>query len=258
MHLANLGINAVPRPNRFVQSNADYFKSYGVNYTLPANCRINTTSLYQECSQGETNFSPNITGYSLADWLFTTQPGAFGLFPGFAFPTGVILISVVTIMFVCSLPFVRRRGNFEIFYFSHLLYVLFYGALIFHAPACYKWTLVPMVLFSVELLYRFLSLFSGNVGASYVKAGLVLPSKVTGLVIAKPDRFKFHPGDWVFIKIPSVAKFEWHPFTISSGPEENDNFTLHIRAVGGWTTKLHDMIADLHSKQGYFFQTVGF
>lgn len=115
-----------------------------------------------------------------------------------------------------------------------------------------------MVLFSVELLYRFLSLFSGNVGASYVKAGLVLPSKVTGLVIAKPDRFKFHPGDWVFIKIPSVAKFEWHPFTISSGPEENDNFTLHIRAVGGWTTKLHDMIADLHSKQGYFFQTVGF
>ncbi len=26
-------------------------------------------------------------------------------------------------------------------------------------------------------------------------------------------------GDYVFINIPAIAKFEWHPFTISSAPE---------------------------------------
>jgi predicted ferric reductase len=44
--------------------------------------------------------------------------------------------------------------------------------------------------------------------------------RVTGLVIQKPAKFSFTPGDWVFIKIPQIATFEWHPFTISSAPEQ--------------------------------------
>ncbi len=44
--------------------------------------------------------------------------------------------------------------------------------------------------------------------------------RVTGLVIKKPEFFNHKPGDWVFIKIPAIALFEWHPFTISSAPEQ--------------------------------------
>jgi len=47
----------------------------------------------------------------------------------------------------------------------------------------------------------------------------VFPSRVTHLVIKKPANFAFHPGDYVFVKIKSIASFEWHPFTISSAPE---------------------------------------
>ena len=61
---------------------------------------------------------------------------------------------------------------------------------------------------------------TGNRGKTVVTAGLVLPSKVTGLVIQKPSKFNFTPGDWVFVKIPQIAIFEWHPFTISSAPEQ--------------------------------------
>ena len=63
-------------------------------------------------------------------------------------------------------------------------------------------------------------MISGLSGQSVVTQGIVLPSKVTGLVIKKPNNFKHSPGDWVFIKIPQIARFEWHPFTISSAPEE--------------------------------------
>jgi NADPH oxidase 5 len=30
----------------------------------------------------------------------------------------------------------------------------------------------------------------------------------------------FRPGDYVFVNIPTIAKYEWHPFTLSSAPEE--------------------------------------
>ena len=72
---------------------------------------------------------------------------------------------------------------------------------------------------------------------------------VTGLIIRKPDNFKYSPGDYVFIKIPAVAQFEWHPFTISSAPEEKDIFTLHIRGVGGWTNRLYDLISSKQPKK---------
>lgn len=39
------------------------------------------------------------------------------------------------------------------------------------------------------------------------------------LVISRPDNFRYRPGDYIFLQIPAIAKFEWHPFTISSAPE---------------------------------------
>ena len=59
----------------------------------------------------------------------------------------------ITIIFVCSLPFVRRSGHFEIFYFTHLLYMLYFVAIILHAPAVWKWFIVPLVIFLGERIY---------------------------------------------------------------------------------------------------------
>ena len=55
----------------------------------------------------------------------------------------------------------------------------------------------------------------------------------------------FQPGDWMFINLPVISKFEWHPFTISSAPERRDDvLTFHIRSVGGWTNKLHEYFVE--------------
>jgi len=72
----------------------------------------------------------------------------------------------------------------------------------------------------IKDFFRFVSVSTGNRGRAIVTAGIVLPSKVTSLVIQKPTKFNFTPGDWVFVKIPQIAIFEWHPFTISSAPEQ--------------------------------------
>jgi NAD(P)H-flavin reductase len=44
----------------------------------------------------------------------------------------------------------------------------------------------------------------------------------------------------VHINIPAIAQNEWHPFTISSSPEQDGVLSLHVRGVGTWTTKLYD------------------
>ena len=72
---------------------------------------------------------------------------------------------------------------------------------------------------------------------------LLYYTQVTYLALTCPRRFNYQPGDYVFLKIPSIAKTEWHPFTISSSPEQ-DFIGLHIRAVGTWTNKLYELISE--------------
>lgn len=49
--------------------------------------------------------------------------------------------------------------------------------------------------------------------------------------------FKMGPGQYIFLQCPSVSWLEWHPFTLTSAPEE-DFFSVHIRVAGDWTAAL--------------------
>lgn len=48
----------------------------------------------------------------------------------------------------------------------------------------------------------------------------MLSTQVTHLVIKRPQSFHYKPGDYVYLNIPAIAAYEWHPFTISSAPEQ--------------------------------------
>lgn len=92
----------------------------------------------------------NSKNYTMAEWLLTTRPGLFGLCGGCANPTGITLFFVLIIMFLCSQPFVRRGGSFEIFYWTHLLYIPFWVLLVFHGPNFWKWFIIPFIIYMVE------------------------------------------------------------------------------------------------------------
>lgn len=51
-------------------------------------------------------------------------------------------------------------------------------------------------------------------------------------------------GQYVFLNCPAISQLEWHPFTMTSAPEE-DFFSVHIRSVGDWTEKLISMVENL-------------
>ena len=70
-------------------------------------------------------------------------------------------------------------------------------------------------------MLRIIRSFEENKGLTYIEQGVILPSKVIQLIIRRPCNFEFHPGDYTYIQIPEITKYEWHPLTISSAPEQS-------------------------------------
>uniref|UniRef100_A0AAR2JMS6 NADPH oxidase, EF-hand calcium binding domain 5 n=1 Tax=Pygocentrus nattereri TaxID=42514 RepID=A0AAR2JMS6_PYGNA len=174
--------------------------------------------------------------YQLWEYVFTTRPG-IGWVKGTASITGVVLQVLICLMVVCSSTFVRRSGHFEVFYWSHLSYIWVWALLIIHCTNFWKWFVAPGIIFLVEKL---VGIAVSRMGGLYIVEVNLLPSKVTHLVIKRPPFFQFKPGDYVYINIPVIAKYEWHPFTISSAPEQQDTIWLHVRSMGQWTNRLFE------------------
>ncbi|XP_021366755.1 NADPH oxidase 5-like isoform X2 [Mizuhopecten yessoensis] len=182
----------------------------------------------------------------LALWeiLFTTRAG-FGWVYGTAILTGWALDLTLIIMIICSLEFVRRGGHFQVFYNTHMLYLLFWILLLIHGSNFWKWFVGPGVIFIIEKFSRSKLIKKARYGNTYIEEVNLLPSGVTHLVISRPDNFSYKAGDYVFIQIPAIAKQEWHPFTISSAPEMKGHIWLHVRSAGHWTNKCYKHFENL-------------
>lgn len=109
----------------------------------------------------------------------------------------------------------------QVFFFSHLLYVPYFLFLILHSNKFWLFFAVPGSLFLAEKISMMRCVRKARLGEMYIKEVVLWPSGVTQAVLNHPANFTFKPGDYCFLNIPSVAQFEWHPFTISSAPENS-------------------------------------
>ncbi|XP_067829644.1 dual oxidase 2 [Heptranchias perlo] len=164
-------------------------------------------------------------------WFFETIPGM----------TGVLLLVVMAILYVfASHQF--RRMSFRAFWVTHHLYVVLYILVLLHGSSnliqqqsFYLYFIVPGLIYLGDKL---VSLSRKKKDVTVVKAEL-LPSGVTYLEFKRPQDFEYKSGQWVRIACLSLGTDEYHPFTLTSAPNE-DTLSLHIRAVGPWTTKLRE------------------
>ncbi len=156
--------------------------------------------------------------------------------------TGLVLLIVFSVMVVFSREAIRRSGRFELFYFTHLLYVAWLALALAHGPVFWIWAGVPILGFAVEQLLR----LQRRGKSTEIIAGHALRSGVTRLELRRPPGFSHRAGDYLFIRVPDLARREWHPFTISSGPER-ENLTLHVRSLGNWTSALRRLVEKKHA-----------
>uniref|UniRef100_A0A8C3RBI4 NAD(P)H oxidase (H2O2-forming) n=1 Tax=Cyanoderma ruficeps TaxID=181631 RepID=A0A8C3RBI4_9PASS len=165
-------------------------------------------------------------------WFFQTIPGM----------TGVLLLVVLAVMYVFATHHFRHV-SFKGFWITHHLYVLLYILVIIHGsyaliqqPRFYIYFIIPALIYSADKLH---SLSRKKVEISVVKAEL-LPSGVTHLQFQRPQDFDYKSGQWVRIACVALGTTEYHPFTLTSAPHD-DTLSLHIRAVGPWTTRLREL-----------------
>uniref|UniRef100_A0A8C3BFB8 NAD(P)H oxidase (H2O2-forming) n=1 Tax=Cairina moschata TaxID=8855 RepID=A0A8C3BFB8_CAIMO len=167
-------------------------------------------------------------------WVFQSIPGM----------TGVLLLIILAVMYVFATHHFRRV-SFQAFWITHHLYVLLYVLVIIHGsyalvqqPRFHIYFIIPALIYGADKL---LSLSRKKVEINVVKAEL-LPSGVTHLRFQRPQDFDYKSGQWVRIACMALGTTEYHPFTLTSAPHE-DTLSLHIRAVGPWTTRLRELYA---------------
>lgn len=151
----------------------------------------------------------------------------YGLIP---FYTGGTVIMIMFIMYTAAVKNVKGY-HFELFWYSHHLFIFFYILLIIHGnmgfgPNFWKWLLLPGTLYTAE---RILREFNANKEAVVVSVTFMKPDCFS-VRFAKKGIFAdgYKEGQYVFLNCPYVARHEWHPFTLSSAPGE-DAASVHIR-----------------------------
>lgn len=142
-------------------------------------------------------------------------------------------------MGVFALAPIRRRF-FELFYYLHLFAAyLTIPAVLWHATSGWEY-LIPGL--TVWFMDRVIRLSRSNRQVDVVEA-------ITHADCVTELRFRCKamvagPGQYVFINIAEVSLFEWHPFTLSTGNDSGDVFSVHIREMGKgtWTGRLLELV----------------
>jgi predicted ferric reductase len=182
---------------------------------------------------------------------FTTGPGVTGW---------IMTVSLAVIVFYAREKV--RRANFERFWYSHHLFIIFFINWQLHGMFCmikpdrppfcsfntigvfWRYWLVGGIIWIFERVLR--EVRSRHV--TYISKVIQHPSNVMELQIKK-EKTTTRAGQYIFLSCPEVSYFQWHPFTLTSAPEE-DYISVHIRVAGDFTTALAKAVGCDFSSKG--------
>jgi len=207
----------------------------------------------------------NFTKLAIADPDAKTGGQKFAAFFAINFTTGpgvtgwIMTAALFIIVFFAREK--KRRENFERFWYSHHMFIVYFICWQLHGMFCmikpdrppycswknigvfWKYWIGGGVIWVSERILR--EVRSRHV--TFISKVIQHPSKVVELQIKK-EKTTTRAGQYIFISCPEVSYFQWHPFTLTSAPEE-DYISVHIRVVGDFTTALAKAVGcDFDSK----------
>lgn len=143
------------------------------------------------------------------------------------------------IIWITALPQIRRK-RFELFYYTHHLYIIFIIFFLFHGGDRHFYMVFPGVfLFALDKLLRILQ----SMQETCILSAQVFPCKAVGLTFPKDPRLKYAPTSLLFLKIPSISKIQWHPFSVTSCSSVDEHtISIIIKSDGEWTNSLFNKI----------------
>ncbi|KAF8805581.1 hypothetical protein BYT27DRAFT_7234265 [Phlegmacium glaucopus] len=149
--------------------------------------------------------------------------------------TGWIMTISLTVMVFFAKEKVRR-ATLERFWYSHHLFIIFFINWHLHGTFCMiKPDRAPLC--------------SSNTIGVFWRYWLVGQCSISGTSWNYRSRKKSLAREPVFLSCPEVSYFQWHPFTLTSAPEE-DYISVHIRVAVGFRTGLAKAVGCDFSAKG--------
>ncbi|KAH9305484.1 hypothetical protein KI387_009888, partial [Taxus chinensis] len=181
---------------------------------------------------------------------------------GYSHVAGEIALLAGLIIWLTSIKPIRKRF-FEVFYYSHHLYLIFIVFFAMHVGDVFFSLALPGIF--LFLLDRYLRLLQSQKAVLVISARK-LPENMVQLIIAKNPKLSglirpirihaglvYNPMSVVLLKLPFISHLEWHPFSIvSSSSIDSDRLSVLIKCQQGWTKKLDNFMDCLSSMESPF------
>lgn len=177
------------------------------------------------------------------------------------------------LMWVTSLPRVRKF-NFELFFYTHQLYVVFVVFLAMHVgPIIFSMGAGGIFLFILDRFLRFCqsrrtvkvisarSLPCGTMELVFSKPRSNINSQVfvfSSIVSCYPNiqylflslDLRYNALSFIFLQVRELSWLQWHPFSVSSSPlDGNHHLAVLIKVLGKWTDKLNQKILSIQNAE---------
>lgn len=159
--------------------------------------------------------------------------------------TGLTALGLFYTLSLMSIPQIRR-WNYEVFQLAHLLMYPIIGLLMAHGTAgLLQWPMFGYFLAFPTLLIFTERLVRIGTGLHHLPATIKSLDKETVEIratIPSERIWTYQAGQYVFLQVPQLSMFQWHPFTVSIciGKE----MRLHIKTDGNWTKRLQTLIPE--------------
>ena len=150
-----------------------------------------------------------------------------------------------------------RRSNYNLFYWSHNAFFVFFFMILLHGPVFKYWAAVPIFLYAIE---RFVRESGGRCVVYCNRVKWIDPVLAVYFCPRVKEEFPFKEGQYVYLCCPSLpgGANNWHPFSISSAYDDmlmKDYISVHIKVNSkGWTGRLKDLFEMMNPKKQYPFQ----
>ncbi|KAH8593897.1 ferric reductase NAD binding domain-containing protein [Bisporella sp. PMI_857] len=201
---------------------------------------VHTIAHWNNFAQISAKNNLGIGGFLLAN--FVTGPGW----------TGYVMLTALMAMVATSVE-KMRRANFERFWYTHHMFIVFFLFWSIHgafcmiqpdfAPYCVSIGSSAIGVFwqywmyggYIYLMERIAREIRGK-HKTYISKVIQHPSMVCEIQIKK-ENTKTKAGQYIFVCCPEVSVWQYHPFTLTSAPEE-DYISIHMRMQGDFTKAL--------------------
>ncbi|KAF8027759.1 hypothetical protein BT93_E0626 [Corymbia citriodora subsp. variegata] len=153
---------------------------------------------------------------------------------------GEISLLAGVVMWATAFQSIRRK-IFEVFFYTHCLYIIFVLFFILHVGFSTSCVMLPG--FYLFLIDQYLRVLQSQQKIQLVCAR-VLTCQAVELNFSKSPGLSYTPTSTAFLNIPSISKLQWHPFTITSSSNlDCDRLSIVVKSEGRWTKTLYEMVS---------------